>query len=339
MNRDSTTYTVTVYYTETDSATNTAACDAAENMAGRCEHALADNDDANGDNSNAKLMADEGAAALGFYIDRNLGFPPGTSTEITVAIGEDPRGGGINAPTQIYVDDEWIDQNDPLAKRLLAFHEMMHLIQDVWDDGGIGWQGWYGEGIARSIEDRVDTTLDADTGHLFIPELNGLMGNNADRTRPRPTSATAASCGGRGCGTSTAAAATASPLIGWDAIRDFYTAMGASSDQVDAVRTFISGRGGSFNQDWLDYTLSLWAYKLNPSDPRLTYLDSEIKSAGDTLSGHTTITAGPAFNAVQTTPNVNARSVRFFEMNPAIAVRLRVVHVRRPGLELRLLAC
>ena len=317
VSRNSTTYTVTVYYTETDSPTNTGACNATENMAGRCEHALADDDDANGDNSNAKLMADEGAAALGFYIDRNLGFPPGSSTEITVAIGEDPRGGGINAPTQIYVDDEWIDQDDPLAKRLLAYHEMMHLIQDVWDNGGIGWQGWYGEGIARSIEDRVDTTLDADTGHLFIPELDGLMANNGDRISTATDTSYSSFLWWTWLWDQYRGGGDSEPLIGWDAIRDFYDAMGASSDQVDAVRTFISGRGGSFNQDWLDYTMSLWAYKLNPSDPRLTYLDSEIKSEGDTLSGHTTITTGPAFNAVQTTPNVNARSVRFFEMNPA----------------------
>jgi hypothetical protein len=315
--RGSTTYDVTVYYTETNSATNTAQCTATENMANRCEHALADADDANGDNANAKLMADEGAAALGFYIDRNLGFPPGSTTEITVAIGEDPRGGGINAPAQIYVDDEWIDQDDPQAKRLLAFHEMMHLIQDVWDDGGIGWRGWYGEGIARSIEDRVDPTLDADIGHLFIPELNGLMGTNSDRTDTATDTSYRSFLWWTWLWDQYRGSGDSDPLIGWDAIRDFYTAMGASSDQVDAVRTFISGRGGNFNKDWLDYTLSLWAYKLTPSDPRLTYLDSEIKSAGDTLSGHTKITGGPAFNATQTTPTVNARSVRFFEMDPA----------------------
>src|SRR4051812_7884387 len=63
--RGSTNYTITVYYTETDTATNLAQCTAAD-APGRCEHALSNNDDANGDNVNAALMATEAATALGF---------------------------------------------------------------------------------------------------------------------------------------------------------------------------------------------------------------------------------------------------------------------------------
>lgn len=274
--RGSTTYTITVFYTEQNTSANTARCTTAENTAGRCEHALANNDDANGDNRNAVLLGTEMATALGFYLDRGLGFPRTGSTALTVAIGEDPRGGGINPPMGIFVDDEWIDQNDPLAKRLLSFHEMMHLIQDVWDDGGVGWQGFYGEGIARAIEDRVDTTLDADTGHLFIPELNGLMSTDSDRTSSVESNSYRTFLWWTWLFDQYRAGGDTEPRIGWTAIRDFYTTLGASSDQVQAIRDFITSRGGTFTKDWLDYTLSLWAYRRSPANPRLTYLDSEI---------------------------------------------------------------
>jgi von Willebrand factor type A domain-containing protein len=314
--RGGTTYRVTVFYTEQNTTGNLGQCTAAETAANRCEHALANADDPNGDNTNAARVATEMANALGFYIDRGLGFPAGGATDLTVLVGEDPRGGGINAPTQIYVDDEQVDQNDPLAKRLLAYHEMMHLIQDVWDTG-VGWQGWYGEGIARAVEDRVDPALDADTGHLFIPELNGLMASDANRTADTTSTSYPSFLWWTWLFDQYRATGDTDPVIGWTAIRDFYTRLGASTDQLQAVRDFIAGRGGTLNKDWLDYSLSLWAYKLSPADARLTYLDSQIRSAGASLSGHTTITGGPAFNASRATPTVNSHSVRFFEMNPA----------------------
>ncbi|MFN8077085.1 MAG: VWA domain-containing protein [Kineosporiaceae bacterium] len=314
--RSGTTYTITVWYTEANSATNLAQCTAAENSVNRCEHALANADDANGDNVNAVGVATEMATALGFYLDRGLGFPAGGATDLSVLVGEDPRLGGVNWPRQIYVDDEQVDQNDVLAKRLLAFHEMMHLVQDVWDNG-TGWQGWFGEGIARAIEDRVDTALDADTGHLFIPELNGLMSTESDRTATTTDTSYRSFLWWTWLFDQYRAAADTEPALGWTAIRDFYVKLGASTDQLQAVRSFVIGRGGNLDQDWLDYTLSLWSYKRSPSSARLTYVDSEIKSAGAQLSGNQVITGGPAFSATQATPTVNSRSVKFYEFNPA----------------------
>ena len=185
---------------------------------------------------------------------------------MTVAVGEDPRGGGVNPPTTLFVDDEWIDNGDNLQKRLLAYHETMHLIQDVWDTG-VGWQGWYGEGIARAIEDRVDTGLDADTGHLFIPEINAMLGTDGDRSTTTEANSYRSVLWWTWLFDQYRGTGDTDPVIGWDAIRD-YTRLGASTDQVAAVRQFISDRGGQFNKDWLDHTASLWAYKLAPSDPR-----------------------------------------------------------------------
>lgn len=314
--RGSTAYTITVWYTEANSATNTAQCTAAENTVGRCEHAIANGDNADGDNLNAVALAAEMATALGFYLDRGLGFPAGGATTLSVLIGEDPRLGGVNWPREMYVDDEEVDQNDVLAKRLLAFHEMMHLVQDVWDNG-TGWRGWFGEGIARAIEDRVDTQLDADTGHLFIPEINGLMASESDRTATTTDTSYRSVLWWTWLFDQYRAAGDAEPALGWTSIRDFYTRLGASTDQLQAVRAFVTGRGGNLDQDWLDYTLSLWAYKRAPSNPRLTYLDPEIRASGAQISGNQLITGGPAFAATQATPTVNSRSVKFYELNPA----------------------
>ena len=176
-----TNYSIETYYRETTNATNTAQCSAAENMAGRCEHELSNNDDSNGDNVNAVAMAAEAETAMRFYHDRNLDFLPGSSTTLQIFIAEDPRLGGTPTTGSIQIDDENIDNNDVLNKRLLAFHEIQHLVQYNYDTA-TGWQDFFGEGIARTIEDRVDTTLDADTGHLFIPEVNGILGSDANRT-------------------------------------------------------------------------------------------------------------------------------------------------------------
>ena len=311
--KNATTYTIQVWYTEQNTTANQNRCTAAEGAA-RCEHAISNIDDVNGDNVTAIGVANEAASALSFYIDRGIGFPPAGQTTLTVYIGEDPRTGGVITPMSLYWDDDSVDSNDVLWKRLLAYHETMHLIQDVYDDTSGGWGAWYGEGVARAVEDRVDAALDADTGHLFIPQVNSLMSTVSDRTSSSESTSYPSFLWWTWLFDQYRGSADVAPVIGWDAIRDFYTKLGASTDQIKAVRDFVSGRGGNLDKDWLDYSLSLWAYKRSPSDQRLTYLDNEIRNSGNAMTGNTVISGGPAFNSTVSTPMVNARSVQFFEM-------------------------
>ena len=311
---DGTNYSIETYYRETANATNTAQCSAAENSSGRCEHEISNNDDSNGDNVNAVAMAAEAETAMRFYHDRNLTFLPGGGTTLRIFIAEDPRLGGVPTTSSINVDDENVDNNDALNKRLLAFHEIMHLVQFNYD-AGTGWLDFFGEGIARAIEDRVDTTLDADTGHLFIPEVNGILGSDTNRTDDLSTISYRSVLWWTWLWDQYRLNSEVAPVQGWQAIRDFYTELNTESDQVKAVRDFISAQGSSFREDFIDYTLSLFAYRFSPSNPRLTYLDNEIRNNTSGLSGHTVINSGPSFSTV--TASMNARSSRYWEFNPA----------------------
>ena len=306
-----TNYVIDTYYRETVSATNTAQCNMAENGAGRCEHEISNNDDSNGDNVNAVAIAAEAETAMRFYADRNLTFLPGTTLEIFIA--EDPRLGGTPTTASINVDDENVDNNDALNKRLLAFHEIMHLVQYNYD-AATGWQDFWGEGIARTIEDRVEATLDADTGHLFIPEVNGLLGSDSLRTSDLSTISYSSVLWWTWLMDQYRTGAEVAPVLGWQAIRDFYIELNTDADQVNAVRDFISAQGSSFRDDFIDYTLALYAYRFNPADPRLTYLDNEIRATAG-LSGHSVINSGPAFSTIST--SMNPRSSRYWEFNPA----------------------
>ncbi len=312
-NFDGTTYRIHVFYTEQDTATNLAQCDADENAVGRCEHKLSNNDDANGDNINAVAMAVESEAALRFYLERDINMISGTT--LSVYIAEDPRGGGINGASGLYADDELIDNNDVIWKRLLAFHEGMHLVQDKYDNGGVGWQSFYGEGIARAIEDRVDTDMDADTGHLFIPEVNGILASEGNRTDDIVNTTYRSVLWWTWLMDQYREPSDSEPDIGWTGLRDFYIELNSESDQVKAVNDFITAEGGSFRDDFIDYTLSLYAYDRNPADPRLTYLDNEIRNNTNGLSNHTVINSGPSFGDVSV--SMSPRSVRFIEFDPA----------------------
>ncbi|MCA9866121.1 MAG: VWA domain-containing protein [Anaerolineales bacterium] len=309
-----TNYSIETYYRETTNATNTAQCTAAENTAGRCEHELSNNDDSNGDNVNAVAMAAEAETAMRFYHDRGLDFLPGSSTTLQIYIAEDPRLGGTPTTGSIQIDDENIDNNDVLNKRLLAFHEIQHLVQYNYDTA-TGWQDFFGEGIARTIEDRVDTTLDADTGHLFIPEVNGILGSDANRTSDLSTINYRSVLWWTWLMDQYRTGAEVAPVQGWDALLDFYTELNTDASQVNAVRDFISAQGSSFREDFIDYTLALYAYRFSPADPRLTYLDNEIRNNTSGLSGHSVITTGPSFSTVTT--SMNPRSSRYWEFNPA----------------------
>ena len=297
-----TTYVVHVYYTE-----NTA-------LQGGLEHALANNDDANGDNIQAVAMADEAETATRFYDDRNKAFLGTGNTELNVYVAEDPRTGGVIYPNSIYVDDDAIDNNDVLAKRLLAFHEVQHLVQDKYDNGGVGWQTFYGEGIARAIEDRADTALDADTGHFFIPEVDGILSNNGNRTSDISTISYRSVLWWTWLLDQYRQMSDVNPVIGWQALLDFYTELNTEANQLKALRDYISSEGSTFAKDFIDYTLALYAFSYSPSDARLGFLDTEI-NVRPGLSNHTVVTGGPALGTVS--PAMSPRSSRYWEFNPA----------------------
>lgn len=309
-----TNYSIETYYRETANATNTAQCNTAENGAGRCEHELANNDDGNGDNVNAVAMAAEAETAMRFYHDRGLDFLPGSSTTLQIYIAEDPRLGGTPTTGSIQIDDENIDNNDALNKRLLAFHEIMHLVQYNYD-AATGWQDFFGEGVARTIEDRVDVPLDADTGHLFIPEVNGILGNEVARTSDLSTIDYRSVLWWTWLMDQYRTGAEVAPVQGWDALLDFYIELNTDADQVNAVRDFISAQGSSFRDDFVDYTLSLFAYRFNPANARIRFLDNEIRNNTTGLTGHTVINSAPAYSTGNV--SMNARSSRYVEFNPA----------------------
>src|SRR6185503_9295827 len=142
-------------------------------------------------------------------------------------------------PNSIYVDDDYIDNNDTLRKRLLAFHEGQHLVQDKYDNGGIGWNDFYGEGIARAIEDRADATLDADTGHLFIPEVDGILSNDGQRSSDLSTINYRSVLWWTWLMDQYRLNSETAPVQGWSALRDFYTELNSESNQLKAIRDFI----------------------------------------------------------------------------------------------------
>ena len=310
-----TNYTVHLFYTEQDSAANLSQCSAAEKAGGRCEHKLDDNDDQDGNNVNIVAMAQESEATIKFYKDRKLNHISGTTLNVYVA--EDPRGGGVIWPDSIYVDDEAMNNIDnKLRKRELSYHENMHLVQDKYDNLS-GWQTFFGEGIARAIEDRVDTELDAASGDglYFIPEVNGFLGDNDNRTADILDITYRSVLWWTWLFDQYRAPGDTEPVLGWNAILGFYDELKTENSQLKAVEDFIIGQKGKFRKDFIDYTLALYAYKFNPTDPRLGYVDAEIKSKGKNLSGHNVISGGPAMTTVSKT--MNPRSSRYWEFNPA----------------------
>jgi hypothetical protein len=309
---DGTDYTIHAYYTEANSTTNTNQCNATENAAGRCEHALSDNDDANGDNVNAVALANEAESALRFYIDRDLQVLSAGATTLTIYIAEDPRLGGVVWPNSIYVDDDAIDNNDTLQKRLLAYHEIQHLVQDKYDSMS-GWRDFFGEGIARAIEDRVDTALDADTGHLFIPEVNGILSSNAQRTNDLSTISYRSVLWWTWLMDQYRDAGEINPVLGWPAIRDFYLELDTESDQLKALSDYVAAEGSAFRDDFIDYTLALYAYRFSPGDPRLGFLDTQINATAG-LRNHTIFNSGPSFST--DSPTMSPRSSRYWEFTP-----------------------
>ncbi len=305
------THEVHVYYSE-DTTPDNAPCTTASVPVSECEHALADTDDANGDNVQAVALAPEVEMAWRFYLDRGLDVLSG-GRELDVFIGDDPRLGGIPTGNGIGVDDEGVDNADQVWKRIIAIHEIQHLVQLRYDDLS-GWQGMFGEGIARASEDRVDTAVDLDTGHLFIPEINGLLGGDGTRRDTLENYSYPSAAFWTWLSDTYGAAGETQPDIGWGALRAYYEELATESNQVTALRDVVGTLGGSWTDDWIDYTLSLWAYRFAPADERLTFRDTEIRTATSGLSGHTTRSGNPA--PVTDTHTMSARSSQYTQYTP-----------------------
>lgn len=303
---DGTTYEVTTYYSE-----------------GAGVDDLTD-DGVDGINAIAQAMADESEDAFEFYLDRGLEVLPSGDTELEVFIAETPVTGTIASLDatwdSAWMDDDAIDNNDQLQKRILAYHEIQHLIQARYDSSP-DWL-FYGEGIARATEDRVEATLDADTGHWFIPEVNGVLGSDANRSSDLYTLRYRSVLwwtwlmdqyrNGNGADPPVVDAND----VGWGALLDFYEELETQpTDQTGAVNDFISDQGSTFRDDFIDYTLALWAHKYNPVDPRISFIDSEIVNDANELTGHNTHSGGPSFTT--DTVNMNPRSSRYWEFDPA----------------------
>ena len=305
-NHNDTDYQIHVYFT--DSAT------------GSGTHEIPELDaDANGMNDHAEAMADEVETAYRFYIDRQIDFlPSGSTDEMNLFIAEDNRIGGIIGTTGINIDDDTII-NDTLEMRSIAFHEIQHLVQKQYDSSPNWTQ--YGEGTARAIEDRVDTSYDAaGTERRFLRDVNGYLQNSGsvrddnlfnisydnvlwwtwlmDQYR-------------QGAGVDPPA--TNSNDLGWDALKDFYEELETQPDDpVSAVDDFIADQGSTFRDDFIDFTLAAYAFEYNPSDPRLGFIDAEINGLNG-LTNYNNI--GAAFTT--DTETIPTYSARYFELNPA----------------------
>ena len=322
-----TTYTVHVFYTETTTTSDMDVCTNASppKAAAECEHALSDTDDADGDNVDAVLAANETVAALRFFLTRARPIPIISGTELNVYIGEDARGGGIPA-CSLWWDDDWIDGGDVLTARVLAYHEAFHLAQFCQYLPAAS--GSHGEGIPRAIEDRVEAGLDANLGNLFIPEVREHLNTPGPRTPdamgnlPSPR--------GRADALDdqwywsmlwwtylldrTAAAGDAEPALSWDAIDELYDLMTMNATDIGAVEDLLAIRGTSFQDVFRRYGQALFAYRYNPTDPALRFTDAEVTTQTGPLTGHTVRTGAPALTTDTFTMNV--RSNRHIEYRP-----------------------
>ena len=262
-------------------------------------------------------MAQAAEESVRFYLDRNLEFlSPGT-TELNIYIAEDPRGGGAGSANSINGDDEGIAAVDILDNRSLIAHEIQHLVQARYDpmltDDDLA---FYAEGVARAIEDRVDSALDAVTGYLFIPDIRRLLTTDSLRSADITTLSYDNAAWWVWLMDQYRQGSEVAPAEGWIALRDFYLELRSEGgNPMPALLDFLVSRGSSFRRDFIDYTLALYAYPYTMSDPRLDFLDAEINSAIAELAGHTVIADGPAFSTISQA--MNPRSSRYWEFNPA----------------------
>lgn len=315
---DGTEYDVIVYFTTVSQTTNTKWCQPANPSgpsAWRCDHVITSTTNAAGDNIRAVAMANEVERVMRFYLDKNLQFLPSGNNTLTVYIAEDPRAGWILDGSSIQADDDRLDNSDTIKKRVLAFHEIQHLVQHKYNSS-VGWKWFYAEGLSRAVEDRHSST-DSNTRVWFIPEVNGILRSNSDRTSDITSISYRSVLWWTWLMDRYRTSSETEPEIGWEALLDFYTELKSESSQMTAVRDFIDAEGSSFAEDFIDYTLALYAYQYSPSDPRLGFLDDEINDPSVTngLRNHNRVTGGPIFST--TSPSMTVRSSRYWEFNPA----------------------
>lgn len=326
-NHDGDDYVVRAYYTEffeeSDQDPNYPDCAAEEeededgaDPAKRCEHALPDVDNGNGDNVYAVQVATEAESALRFYIDHNMKPLPPDGTDFYIYIAEDPKNGWIVEPDGIISDDDKMATADVLYVRWNVYHEMQHLIQKQYANGN--WNTWYTEGLARAIEDRVDPALDAAL-KAFIGESRRMLRNDPDKGFPRSNDIFEASYRAVIWWTwvmdQFRDPAEVEPVTGWLALQDFYDELAGGDDSLTVAYNFLQDQGGNFHDDFIDYTLAMYAYKYNPADPRLRFLDEELTNETD-LENHTVISAPPA-GWQPALVYMNSRSSRYWEFENA----------------------
>ena len=294
---NSETYTVSVFYTEDgtiqDEVGGETQCEAEELQ--DCEHALpALDDDGDGNNDWAEQVAEEVERVIPFYLNRNLPIVDGT-TDFYVQIAEETGNGWILPPNGLQLDDEFIASSD-LQIRGNVFHEGQHLLQDKFNDT-IGWQHWYTEGIARTSQDRTDADYDALTNSNYIGQFSNVIENDKGRRDlDLLTIKYDAATWWTWFMDQYAAPGEVEPGIGWEAILDFYDQVEEETDHsLDALEDYLASQGSSFEDDFIDYTLALYAFSRNPTDPRLGFIDAEINSSVDPLDNYDGVSGATLF--------------------------------------------
>ncbi|MDQ3973328.1 MAG: VWA domain-containing protein, partial [Actinomycetota bacterium] len=325
---------VHVFYLESDLTSNTDRCLQGNDDDGnldqpddvdldgvpdRCEHKIANVDNATGDNLLAVSAASETEMALDFYADLGLDAMGG-ETVMEIFIAEDPGNGGVPAGTRMNLDDEGVDQNNLTYGRAVVFHEMQHLVQRFFNYSGA--TAFTSEGVARATQDRYDPVLDGLNSWGFLTDANRLLENVVTDGSPdgyRRDTVDNVSYRGMSWWTwfmdTYAAAGDSPPVTGWDALIDYYNELVAQSDQLLALENVIADRGGSLTADFIDYTLALWAHDYSPTDPRLGFDDVEYVIDTDPFAGHTSVGGAPTVQSDSVT--INARSSHYYEITPS----------------------
>lgn len=320
-NHDGDDYVVRIYYTEffeqSEDDVNYPDCAVDEDdPATRCEHALADVDNGNGDNVYAVQLANEVEQALRFYVDQGMKPMPANDTDFYIYVAEDPKNGWIVEPNGIITDDEKAQTNDVLAVRWNVYHEMQHLIQKQYTNNN--WNLWYTEGLARAVEDRVDPALDGAL-KAFITDSRRMLRNSSSHDFPRSSDIFEAKYRAVVWWTwvldQYRDPAEVEPVTGWEALQDFYDEISTGVDSLSAAANFIQDQGGNFDDDFIDYTLAMYAYPYSPADPRLGFLDEELTN--ETALENHTIISSPPVGWQPTLAFMNPRSSRYWEFDDA----------------------
>lgn len=319
LNYTGTDYTFRIYYTEIQNPGDLAQCQNLGLAPSGCNHTLSDQDDANGDNTYAVALGTDLEQAFLWQNNRLMPVLDAGKTILTVYVRHipiDSAEGYTNHREHFFLSNSLVSSPEVLRMRSAVYHEMHHLGQLQYVDMfGKGF-AFSGEGIAHAIEDRVDPQVDADGFSRFrqIVEQQ-VLASEANRT-------------------SDLASLTAPSLLwwtwlmdqytkpfetglvkGWGSLREFYVELASAADELTALETFLAAKGSSFAQDFVDYTLAMYAYPFHPANPRLDFLDEEIhQNIPWGVIGHNVIQGGGYGTEL---PVMDPRSVRYWEFRPA----------------------